>query len=423
MNKLAISLLLLANAISGVAQGMSMIAIPWYFAQNDALASFVFIYFLTNIVSFFWVPLSGSIIDKYDRKKVFLALTVIVGSIIGFISFLGFQMGELPLWIVGFVFVITFLNFNIHYPCLYAFVQEITVKEKYAKMTSILEVIGQFTTIIAGAGATLLLEGTENGILNIFGMPFNIGIDVASWEIHEIFFIDGLTYFAAFIIIMAIRYVPVSVRKKEIGSLWKRLKTGFDFLKKEKPVLWFGVLSFTVFVALLMEAFYLGVSYVNNHLQESGDVYANSKIMYSVGALLAGISMRYIFKKMNIPKAVIILTIITGLIFMTLSQTNSIYILFAMMLLLGITNAGVRIARITYLFKVVPNQLFGRVGSVLFLYNIVLRIVLLGIFKMAFFQHLNNIVYAYMITGAILFLAALLLIIHYKTFDLSLDTN
>jgi len=421
LNKSAIFLLLLANAISGVAQGMSMIAIPWFFAKEASLGTFALIYFVTNIVSMFWVPLSGTLIDKYDRKKVFLFLTTIVGIIILSISTLGYSLGELPLWIVGLVFVVTFLNYNIHYPCLYAFVQEITEKHRYARMTSLIEIIGQFTTIISGAFATLLLEGTQGGVLNFFGFPINLGWNITPWKIHEIFMIDGATYFVGFFIILAIKYVPISKRKIETGSLVSRLKTGYEFLMKEKAILWFGVLSYTVFVAVLLEAFYLGVSYVKNHLIESGDIYANSKITYSIGAILSGLFVRFLFKRMNIPKAVVFMTLIMSAVFITLSQTKSIYILFALMMCIGICNAGVRIARITYMFKIVPNQLFGRVGSVLFLYNVILRILLIGLFAIPFFQLDNNIIFAYLITGIVLFISGLLLILHYKTFDLSLE--
>ena len=98
-----------------------MIAIPWYFAQKEMLSYFGFVYIVTNIIVLFWMPISGSIVDKYDRKKIFLVLTIIVGCTIGAVSYLGYSLGELPPLIVASVFMITFLNYNIHYPCLYAF--------------------------------------------------------------------------------------------------------------------------------------------------------------------------------------------------------------------------------------------------------------------------------------------------------------
>lgn len=400
-----------------------MIAIPWYFAQKEMLSYFGIVYIVTNIISLFWMPFSGSIVDKYDRRKIFLYLTIIVGITIGLISYLGFYLGDLPPLIVGSVFMITFLNYNIHYPCLYAFIQEIVERKHYGQMSSLLEIIGQFTTIIAGAGATLLLEGTQGGVFKIFGYSFKVGFDILPWKIHEIFLVDSLTYFVGFIIILLIRYTPLIIRKVETGNIKDRLKLGLNYLQNNKSIFWFGVLSFTVFLALLLEAFYLGVSYVSNHLNESGDVYSNSKMAYAIGAIMSGFLIRFIFKSVNIPKAIIFMTTVTGFIFLTLATTHSVIIFFSMMFLIGIMNAGTRIARMTYLFKNVPNQYFGRVGSVLFFVNVIFRIILMLIFTRAFFQTDNNIIFAYGIVSMILFTAVLLLIKHYKSFDLSISKD
>ncbi len=399
-----------------------MLAIPWYFAQQDQLGLFGIVYLITNILSMFWVPVSGSIVDKYDRKKVFLFITMIGGCILGTVTTLGYSLGELPLLIVGSVFMTTFLHYNIHYPCLYAFVQEITERKYYARMTSVLEIVGQLTTIMAGALATLLLEGTQNGQLKVFGTTIDIGVNISKWDIHEIFLVDTITYFASFIIILFISYTPILERETETGGIAERLKAGWTYLIQDRPTMWFGVFSFTVFLAMLLEAFYLGVSYVSNHLQETGDVYANSKMAYSSGAILIGLSIRHIFKKVNIPLVTIILTIAMAIIFFVLSATNNTTLFFGMMLLVGICNAGTRIARITYLFKNVANQFFGRAHSVFFLFNVALRIVMLAVFTRPFFQLSDNIVYAYVITGVMLLMSTVVLIKHYRTFDLNISS-
>jgi len=419
LNRKALILLFIANAISGVAQGISMIAIPWFFAQKDLLTYFLLVYLLTNFGSMIWVPLSGTLIDKFDRKKIFLGITLVGCCFIGLMSYMGYHMGELPIILVASVFVFTFLNYNIHYPNLYAFIQEITERRHYSKITSLMEIIGQFTTITAGAVATLLLEGTSGGILKVFGMSFNIGLDITAWKIHEIFMIDAITYFLAFLIISMIVYKPLSERKIELGSTFSRLKTGWNYLMDNKPVLWYGLLSYMVFVAMLMEAFYLGVSYVSNHLQESGDIYANSKMAYALGAITVGLTLKHLFLKVPIPALTIVLTFSTALVFFVQFASNSIPLFFVMLFVLGVSNAGTRIARVTYLFRNVPNQFFGRAGSIFFLGNIVFRILLLLVFTLPFFNEGDNIIYAYLTISIILVISGLLLIKNYNSFDLT----
>ena len=78
-NKKAIFLLFLANIISGIAQGISMIAIPWYFVKivgrHEMFASaYIGITFLT----LFWGLYSGTLIDRYSRKKLFIIINIII---------------------------------------------------------------------------------------------------------------------------------------------------------------------------------------------------------------------------------------------------------------------------------------------------------------------------------------------------------
>lgn len=420
MNRKAVILLFIANAISGVAQGMSMIAIPWYFAQMDSLRYFGIVYIITNIISMFWVPVSGTIVDRYDRKRIFQCITAFSGVVILSFAAYGIAMDGLSMILVGIVFIITFLTYNIHYPCLYAFIQEITPPEKYAKMTSILEVIGQLTTISAGAGATLLLEGTTSGELSIFGFPIYLGLDITPWAIQEIILVDGLTYFISFIIVSMIVYIPLTKRTYESGGVITRIKTGLKYLNQNRAILWFGILSFMLFTMVLMETFYMGATYVNNHLQESGDVYANAKMAYSIGAIVIGLGIAFAMRRFSLPMIVIGLSLMTSCVYMYLSFNQSVLLFFIMMLLIGVANAGIRISRITYFFKNVPNQFFGRAGSVFFQFHIILRIILLSIFTLPFFHDSNNIIFGYRIMSVILMISVIFLILKYKSFDLSL---
>ena len=211
-NLSAIILLFVANSISGIAQGISMIAIPWYFARQGEMSKFGLIYILTNIISILWVPYSGTFIDKYNRKNIFLFITTVSGLILVSIAGIGYQNESLPWVLVAFVFMFTFFNYNIHYPNLYAFVQEITEAKYYGRITSYIEIQGQLSSVLAGAGAALLLEGVQGGYLNVFGIIVNVPFNLEAWTIYEIFMMDALTYLLAFAFIIFIRYQSLSTR-------------------------------------------------------------------------------------------------------------------------------------------------------------------------------------------------------------------
>lgn len=410
----ALILLFLANGVSGVAQGISMLAIPWYFAKTGDMGRFGLMYVLTNIISFFWVPYAGTLIDRFNRKHLFLALTTISATLLFIISGIGFHREALPWFLVGFIFMVTFLNYNLHFPTLYTFVQEITERRYYGRITSIIEVMNQTTSMLAGAGAAILLEGARDGVLNVFGFNVQTGWEIAPWTIYEIFALDGGTYVLSFLIISLIRYVPLVERQAETGNVLTRLRVGYNWLKEHPNIFLFGVASYSIFVTVLLVLFYLGAKYVSDHLLLGGDVYAASEMYFALGSLISGIAVQRLFQWTTRPMAVIITTFTAAGIFAALSVTQGGFVFYFVMFLLGFTNAGTRVLRTTFLFNHIPNQVFGRAGSIFFLTNIIFRTGFLLLFALPFFQQDNNVVYAMGLLSVFLFASGVILIRYYR---------
>jgi MFS family permease len=306
-------------------------------------------------------------------------------------------------------------NYNIHYPTLYAFGQEITEKENYSKTNSLLEVMGQSINVFSGAIAVLLIEGIN---VDIWGH----NIQIQSWEIHEIFLMDGITYIIAMSLIYFIKYVPTVVNVISKEPVLVRLKEGIQYLKKRPAIFHFGNASYTVFIFVLISTHLLWPIYVEKHLGELGNIYAITKMNYAAGALFAGFFISLIFRKSNIILSIIVLTIIALIAFFVLSVTHSIYVLFGLAVSLGIANAGIRIQRITYLFNHVPNNIIGRTNSVFQSINILLRSIFIGLFSWTFFSEGSNITWAFVIAGGVTVLSLLPLIFNYtKLRDLKIE--
>lgn len=415
-NSRAIILLFIANSISGVAQGISMIAIPWYFEQEQAMQYFGIIYILINLLSLLWVPYSGTFVDQYNRRNIFLGTTLVSGLLLASIGAYGYSQGALS-WIwVAIVFMFTFFNYNIHYPNLYAFVQEITEQQHYGRITSYIEIQGQLTSVLAGGAAAMLLVGVPDGAIEVLGWQFQLPFSIKAWSIYEIISMDAMTYFLGFLFILFIRYQPISKRHSETGKLWMRLKVGWDYLRKHRGIFLFGVASHSIFVSVLITTFYLAASYVNQHLEAGGAVFAISELYYAIGAVLAGVAIRRIFKYVDIPISIMIMTALASGLFLLLAVSQHAWIFYAMSLLLGLTNAGTRIQRVTYLFSHVPNQVYGRTTSIFTIINILFRILLLGLFSLPFFHISGNVIYAFALLSLFLFLTFFVLLKNYKSF-------
>lgn len=405
-NLRTILLLFAANTISSIAQGMSMIAIPWYFVQIGQSQRFISIFLVITMTSLFWGPLSGTFVDKYNRKTILLALTTIVGTLIASIAAYGWYAGDLPWLLAALVFGLTFLNYNLHYPTLYAFLQEITEPRHYGRITSYVEIQGQLSTMLAGAGGAMLLQGFPDGRVEFFGQYIQLPFAIPQLSLHEIFTLDAATYFLAFFLILFMRYQPLVNRRQEQGTLIQRFQIGLTYLRSHPRILWFGIASYMVFATLLVSTFSLFALYVEAHLHAPANTYALGEMAYSIGALFAGIAIQRIFLHLKPVHAILLMTLFASACYLFLATTRLALIFYLASLLIGICNAGIRILRTTYLFQLVPNQVYGRIGSIFFVTNIGFRLLFLGLFMLPFFHRANHVIYAFVIFVVFLLAAA-----------------
>ena len=152
-----------------------MISIPWYFASIvDQSVLFGKVLAIATFISIFWSLLAGTIIDRYPRKNIFWIASIIGFVVLGSAGVYAEVNQDAPIWLVAFIFVFTFFGFNIHYPNLYAFSQQLAAKGDYGRINSILEVLGQSTNVMSGAFGAILLSGTTAGSLNMLGADISV---------------------------------------------------------------------------------------------------------------------------------------------------------------------------------------------------------------------------------------------------------
>ncbi len=417
-NRQALTLLLIANIISGFAQGISMLAIPWYFTTvTKQTTLYGWLYAIITLGTVFWSLYTGTLIDKYSRKKIFILINVCGGVIVNGVALYGFYHGMVPALMVGLVFAVTVFIYNIHYPALYAFGQEITEKVNYGKTNALFEIQGQATTILGGAAGSILLSGTENGNINLLGFQTHLPFDVQKWELHEIFLLDGITYAISILLLLFIKYTPTSERHIHEGSVYERIRLGIRYLKENPTIFWFGNLSYSIFVFLLIEVHFLLPLYISNHLEAGADTYASADIYYAIGALLAGVGIRNMFRNTSPVKAIIILMWITVAGLLLVSFTKSLVLFFLFSFIIGITNAGTRVLRVTYLFNNIPNTYMGRAGSVFQVINILVRSALIGVFSIPFFAEGSNVTWTFFIGALFIVLSVIPLQMKLKQYE------
>lgn len=416
-NKKALTLLFIANIVAGVAQGVSFVAVPVYFTyQATGKGVSLEAYWAISVaviwvLGLFWRLYAGALIDGFRRKDVFLGTNFFAGLIVLSVGLLGYYESIMPPVLAALVYGTTLFAYFIHFPNLYAYVQEICDPEEYSKWTRYIEISGQLTRMTAG-----VLGGVLTGGFIISGME--------KWGIHEVFLLNGVAHFLAFGIILFIKadakqviHDPDEAEKKVI-TIADSLALGMAYLRKNPVILVFGIVSsavlitFTAFTSNSLPVYvknYLGLGEASNE-----SVVYVSEFWYGAGALACAFMLRVLFKNMKIPMAVILLLALTCLCYFTLYLTRDNYILFVAMMLVGFADAGTRIYRVLYMYDKVPNRLLGRVQSIFAIPQTLITVGFIVFFGTPYFLTGQNIAEVFMILGSFIGLCVLVVASIYK---------
>ena len=226
------------------------------------------------------------------------------------------------------------------------------------------------------------------------------------------------------ILIYYIRYIPTvkNIISKEKISV--RLREGITYLKQRPLLFYFGNASYTVFIFTLISVHLLWPVYIENHLSELGDTYAITKVNYAIGALFAGFFISIIFRKVNIVASIISMMLLAFSCYVLLAFSQSKILLFVFALGIGLSNAGIRIQRVTFLFNHIPNHIIGRTNSVFQSINILLRSLFIGLFSIPFFAEGSNILWTFVIAAFMVLVSLIPLIYKYKALrDIKKETS
>lgn len=404
-NKGAIILLLLSIISSGIAQGITIISVPWYFTDNLNQSSlFSLWYGILTLFSFFWGLYAGVIIDQFNRKKILLYINIISAVIFGSIGFVGSFLEHQNTLLIFFAFSICCLYYMIFFPNLYALAQEMANKKEYVKINSLIEIQSQTISIIAALICGILLSGSSH-----FFEYFNIKLHAFNaWTINEVFILNAFLYLTSYCILLPMKYdKKFSTETPYLKKIIYNIKEAIVFLKCKKEILIYGICSQIIFAFLIVELFTLLPVFVKNCLNETLVIFSLADVTYCVGAVFAGIITNIILRRINKIDSTILLIIISAYAFFIMVSFQKLNVFFIASFIIGVTNASVRITRMSYFFNNIPNNLIGRTNTIFNSINTLIRNALIFVFSIAWFSSHHNVVYAYLIGIALLILFAI----------------
>jgi len=381
---------LVANVASSIGLGITMIAIPWLLVSSpDGSRIFGYITLGMTIFNFVVTPLVGALIDKVSRKNI-LVLGQLAGLIIMLIfALLGFMNESYKLWHYVVVYVIGSLYYTIFYPTMFAFTQEYFENRYYKKLNGAMEVQGQTASMVAGAIASILI------------------MKVA---LQWILLINAITYLVAIIFFMKVKLVKQSRKPSQLVTQKKNMIHGFTYLSKY-PIMFYFLLCTTFPFIGVMVTNYLFPVYLQQELHASAWVYGSQSMIYSLGAVCAGLFIPIVSQKIGNEKTMVF-SVLCYTVAISLIIFVEIPLFLCLMFFLALGNAGARVARATFMMEHIPNEYIGRVDSVIRLIGLFIRMLLLAVFtKLVSFQ---LVIICFVLLSGILCLASLLVYFLWK---------
>ncbi len=351
--------LLLANTFSSMGSGITMIAIPWLFITKeggDVLLGYITL--LSTILMFAVTPYVGVLVDQCSRKKL-----LIYGELVGFLIVtifivIGFMGFEYQTWHLSVLSISGAFYYNLFYPTIFAFNQEIFDKSQYKSLNGVMEVQGQLAAVLSGGIAAFLLPLID-----------------FQW----ILLIDAATYLIALGLFLTIPYKRklTNVPRKE--SFLAKLTEGYQFMKQQPRLFFFLLASFMPFIVIMVTNYVFPI-YIDTILLADVSVYGVKSMVYGIGAALAGLVLPIMLTRVGNERAIVWLMFIFTMAVVGFIFFPYVAIFYLLTVIIAFGNAGTRVARNSLMMEVVPNDKMGRVDSLFRVVGLSIRIVLLATF-------------------------------------------
>lgn len=337
--------LLLANITGSIGSGVTIIAIPWILIQREGGERlYGYITILSTLALFAMVPHYGAWLDRHSRKAAMLAAEIF--GAVTTLSMAAWMLvtGEAATWQLLTLFFCGMLYYTLHFPAKFAFVQQVFDRKHYQSLMGLLEIQGQTASMLAGGLAALMIDHVD---------------------LSTILLLDGATYVFSYFVQRPLPYTASHVSAdRPKTSATADLIEGLRWLGARPAFTTFILCTLAPFVAVMVGN-YLFPIYVQHILRAPATVFGTGEMAFAAGAIAAGLVGPPLLTRL--PAATVALGMmalfVIGLVL--LSGVPTVMTFYVALLMLGLGNAGARVARGTVMLHEVPNALMGRVNVVI----------------------------------------------------------
>lgn len=345
--------ILIANGISRFGDSIDSVAYGWMVYTLTGSKLLMGTLFAVNAIpNIIFSPFAGTFVDRLPKKKVVAAGNIGRGIVVSLTATL-LLLKLLRPW---HLFVFTFLNTTFETfmsPAASAIVPMVLPRELYLGGNSVSSSVNSFAELIglAAAGAIIALTGISGAI-----------------------FIDGLTFFAACIIILFVNIKDEVLKKTQltVKVYFTEFKEGFSFVIKNTLIfttILLGVIVNFCFTPINVLQF----AFVKDVLKAGPEVLSTLGIGLFAGMIIGGLLVGQFGSRFKNSTLIISGLMLCGISYSLLCLPGNSHIGYyadivlaaVMFFILGFSSIILNSTLRTYIMMNTPKEILGRVVSVL----------------------------------------------------------
>lgn len=256
------------QAVSKFSSSILQFAMIWYLTDTtDSAAVVSFAVFLAFFPQAILGPISGVVIDRYNRKWIMILSDVLI-ALVGFAMAVVGYAGSLETWMILLVLFLRTVGTAFHSPCMQAVTPQIVPTDQLTKCAGYSQALTSVSDIFSPAAAALLYQ---------------------IWTLETIVMLDvfGAMFACA---TLAIAWIPKLERKEERKEtrMTQEMMEGFHVLRQNKGIFYLAMITGFYTIALmpvsalfpLMSMSYFGGTSANASIVE---------ILFSIGFMTGSI--------------------------------------------------------------------------------------------------------------------------------------
>ncbi len=353
-------LLMQGTFVSNIGSMMQNFALSLYVLNKyESATLFASILIISIIPRILIGPFAGVLVDWFDRKKIIVRFDLLSGIVIGLTAILYYTLGELPLWSIYVVSILLSIISTLFNPAIQTVIPAIIKEDDLVDANAINSIINTISSLVSPLISGVLMSFSVIGVILI---------------VNSIsFFISAFT--EMFIEIPAMHKTP---EKISLDVFKRDFVEGLSFIKKTKFILMIGIIACTLNLAI-NPVFSVAVPFILKKIILIKDYeFGLLNGFVASASIFAGIMAPFVTKKLSVSKILLIDFLAQPLIVAAITFITSSFILnlfdgylFVLVLLALVQFLLVIVMTIgnivigTTFQKKIPNELLGRVGTVI----------------------------------------------------------